>query len=597
MCRSSCARPTVPPSCVTPARARRSTRSISTAARCVGSAIPVRRPTSRARGVTWRALGEPRHRRGGRRSPRPGASQPAVPRAAGADGRAPVDAPGRADGRPWTVSTPARVRRRRRRDAARRARARIPRPAGRGVGVPKSSPATGALRGRGGLARARRSDLAAPFGTRTRSRPTRRCSARRRSPTRIAPTSWCAWARRSPARSRRPGSIRRSGRCSSTRTTRGSIRTAPRRSVCRSMPSCCWTQWRLSSQCRNPTRGCRHGWVPSARPARRSIACSTRPVRRAMPRSRATLLQRFPNARRSWSRRACPYARSSGAWRPAPACASSPTAAPTGSTGSCRPSSASRSRALHPRSVFAATCASFTTPTGCSPRRAPPRSSSSTTTAVGSSRTCRRRSYRSSSNSSAHRTASISCRWRAHGAEAERIDDLGKLRAALSSDQLVASRSVRVLVVPVDRQRERGRHQALWDAVDATAVSAVAGSYGRTSARSMGSSLAWVSAHSASGLRAGDDSGPRVEPGPVAVDLRRAARPRTRRRRGRRPSPRVPRRDRAASARARGSPSAAPAASRRPRVWGAARVRGRRPRSSRSRTPRRDGGGQVRDGR
>ena len=39
----------------------------------------------------------------------------------------------------------------------------------------------------------------------------------------------------------------------------------------------------------------------------------------------------------------------------------------------------------------------------------------------------------------------------AHGAEAERIDDLGKLRVALAPDELVASGAVRVLVVPVDR--------------------------------------------------------------------------------------------------------------------------------------------------
>ena len=54
---------------------------------------------------------------------------------------------------------------------------------------------------------------------------------------------------------------------------------------------------------------------------------------------------------------------------------------------------------------------------------------------------------------------------RAHGAEAERIDDLGKLRVALAPDQLVASRAVRVLVVPVDRHASVARHQALWDAV------------------------------------------------------------------------------------------------------------------------------------
>jgi 2-succinyl-5-enolpyruvyl-6-hydroxy-3-cyclohexene-1-carboxylate synthase len=48
---------------------------------------------------------------------------------------------------------------------------------------------------------------------------------------------------------------------------------------------------------------------------------------------------------------------------------------------------------------------------------------------------------------------------RAHGVAAERIDDAGKLAAALASDDL------RVLVVPIDRSTSVERHRALWDAV------------------------------------------------------------------------------------------------------------------------------------
>jgi 2-succinyl-5-enolpyruvyl-6-hydroxy-3-cyclohexene-1-carboxylate synthase len=54
---------------------------------------------------------------------------------------------------------------------------------------------------------------------------------------------------------------------------------------------------------------------------------------------------------------------------------------------------------------------------------------------------------------------------RAHGATAERIDDLGKLAHALAPDARRASAEVRVLVVPVDRGASVARHQALWRAV------------------------------------------------------------------------------------------------------------------------------------
>jgi 2-succinyl-5-enolpyruvyl-6-hydroxy-3-cyclohexene-1-carboxylate synthase len=48
---------------------------------------------------------------------------------------------------------------------------------------------------------------------------------------------------------------------------------------------------------------------------------------------------------------------------------------------------------------------------------------------------------------------------RAHGAAAERIDDVGKLGDAIASDDL------RVLVVPIDRSHSVAHHRALWDAV------------------------------------------------------------------------------------------------------------------------------------
>jgi len=53
----------------------------------------------------------------------------------------------------------------------------------------------------------------------------------------------------------------------------------------------------------------------------------------------------------------------------------------------------------------------------------------------------------------------------AHGAGAERIDDLGQLAHALSPESLAANDGVRVLVVPVDRNATVARHQALWPAV------------------------------------------------------------------------------------------------------------------------------------
>ena len=57
---------------------------------------------------------------------------------------------------------------------------------------------------------------------------------------------------------------------------------------------------------------------------------------------------------------------------------------------------------------------------------------------------------------------------RAHGAIAERIDDLRKLDEALTAAELSASAAVRVLVVPLDRNVSVARHRELWAAVAAT---------------------------------------------------------------------------------------------------------------------------------
>jgi len=54
---------------------------------------------------------------------------------------------------------------------------------------------------------------------------------------------------------------------------------------------------------------------------------------------------------------------------------------------------------------------------------------------------------------------------RAHGAIAERIDDLGRLTDALQPANLASSDAVRVLVVPLDRDASVARHRELWNAV------------------------------------------------------------------------------------------------------------------------------------
>ncbi len=83
-------------------------------------------------------------------------------------------------------------------------------------------------------------------GCRARSPATTRCCASPDSPTRIAPTSCCGSAVRPPTRSPGSGSIRRSTRCSSIPTARGSIRCTRRAAGWSPTPNCC--------SARSPTR-------------------------------------------------------------------------------------------------------------------------------------------------------------------------------------------------------------------------------------------------------------------------------------------------------------------------------------------------------
>ena len=53
----------------------------------------------------------------------------------------------------------------------------------------------------------------------------------------------------------------------------------------------------------------------------------------------------------------------------------------------------------------------------------------------------------------------------AHGAAAERVDDVSKLGELLVSPQLTESGRLRVFVVQVDRDAALARHRELWDAV------------------------------------------------------------------------------------------------------------------------------------
>ena len=166
---------------------------------------------------------------------------------------------------------------------------------------------------------------------------------------------------------------------------------------------------------------------------------------------------------------------------------------------------------------------------------------------------------------------------RAHGAHAERIDDVHKLGAARSRPATLARLApvVRVLVVPIDRARERRappralgrgrrgrsrRHRGRDTATDEPARGASA-----RACLGLGPLGVGLASRRRCRRRRAAGRGSRRS-------ARRGARPRTRRRRSRRPTRTARRRDRAASARVGRSPRArSRAACRPPPASGAAR--------------------------
>ena len=301
-------------------RARRSTRRISTATRCAGSAIPARRPTNRTRaprGARSRAARSPR--RSGRRAGPVHLNlpfrEPLLP-----TGAALVDAPGRADGRPWTGLDrgDARARRRPMSRASRdlvRAHPRGLLVAGWGAGV---APATAAR-------------FAAAAGWPVLADP---ISQLRTGPGAISTYEALLRAaglrRRAPARSRRPRrrAAHEQGRDRVARSVDRAGARRSRRRVARSAPRgrrALRGRRRAVARRRSPTelgepqpvtRPWLTEWLDAERVGpRRDRRVLDAPGAPAKGRSRATSPPRSPTARRSSSRRACRCARSSGAWR------------------------------------------------------------------------------------------------------------------------------------------------------------------------------------------------------------------------------------------------------------------------------------------
>ena len=167
------------------------------------------------------------------------------------------------------------------------------------------------------------------------------------------------------------------------------------------------------------------------------------------------------------------------------------------------------------RSRCSATSASCTTATGCSVRptaASTRRSSSSTTAAAASSRSCPQADLPEHFEAlfGTPQAVDLAALARVHGIPVTEVDAAERARARARRRRSTAG-GVRVVRVRTDRADNvdppprglgRGRRfTARWTFRSSKATDAVNArrAQGRTSARSMGSSFAWVSAHSASG--------------------------------------------------------------------------------------------------